>query len=454
MNENIDTYTVIDVETPNRKNNSICSIAIVRVENSNLVSKQHYLVNPDDDFDDLNINIHHITKNMVKSEPNFKEVWKSISEYFTNGVLVAHNANFDLSVICKSLARYEINVPDFYYLCTMKLSKSAFIEGSKFGLGDLCLNFGINLENHHNALSDAIACNDLLMCLKSKIQITKSNIETFHFNTDYSEKIPKQVITKSLNNFYGLIHGIDADFKINEIEINTIRKWISENSRFSKIYPFSIIMHMTIRILEDNIITTEEKCLLLEETKKYLSPDSFSESTLAIQILIGILEGISCDKLIRYEELVDLQKWLHNNDHLKGNYPYDEIINILENVLRDGVITEEENCILYDLFKKFINPTESQNDGTIDLKDKMVCLSGDFTFGSKSDVELIIVNLGGIRVDSITSRTDILVVGGNGSSNWSFGNYGTKVKKALELNSKGKNIQIIGEDSFLEMIKR
>lgn len=454
MNETVDTYTVIDVETPNRRNNSICSIALVRVENNIIVSKEHYFVNPEDDFDDLNIKIHHITKNMVLREPNFKEIWNSISSYFTNGIVVAHNAAFDLSVISKALYRYEIVAPDLYYLCTLKLSKLAFIENNKFGLGDLCMKLGINLENHHNALADALASNELFTCIKSKILITKSNVETYHFSNDYSEKIPKQIITKSLNNFYGLIHGIDADLKINDIEISTIRSWIGENSRFSKIYPFSVILHMTIKVLEDNIITSEEKCLILEETKKYLSADSFSEVTLSLQILIGILEGISCDKLIRHEELVELQKWLFDNIHLKGNYPYDEIINILEEVLKDGFITEDENSILCDLFKKFVNPAEEKNDGTIILENKIVCLTGDFSFGSKSDVELIIVKLGGHRADSVTLKTDILVVGGNGSDNWSFGNYGTKVKKALELNSKGKNILIIGEDSFLEMIKR
>ncbi len=454
MNETIDTYTVIDVETPNRKNNSICSIALVRVENNRVVSKEHYFVNPEDDFDDLNIKIHHITKDMVISEPSFKEIWKSISSHFTNGIVVAHNAAFDLSVISKTLNRYEIVAPDLFYLCTLKLSRLAFVENNKFGLGDLCINLGIDLENHHNALSDALASNDLFTCIKSKIQITKSNLETYHYSNDYSEKIPNHIITKSLNNFYGLIHGIDADLKINDIEINTIRNWISENSRFSKVYPFSIILHMTIKVLEDNIITSEEKCLLLEETKKYLSADSFSEVTLSFQILIGILEGISCDKLIRYEELVVLQKWLFDNIHLKGNYPYDEIITILEEVLRDGIITEDENSVLLNLFKKFINPAETKNDGTIDLENKIVCLTGDFLLGSKSDVEVIIMKLGGHRTDSVTLKTDILVVGGNGSDNWSFGNYGTKVKRALELNSKGKNILIIGEDSFLETIKR
>jgi len=453
-NRIIDTYTVIDVETPNRKNDSICSIGLVKIENDRVVSREHYLVNPEDSFDDLNIKIHHITPGMVLGQPNFRKIWEKINHHFTNGIVVAHNAIFDLNVISKTLNRYEVNVPDFFYLCTMNLSKSIYCDYGKYSLDSLCMNLGINIENHHDALCDAEACSELLYKMKTKVKITESNVETFHQDNEYQERIPQQTITKSLNTFYGLIHGIDADLQINPIEVNTIRKWIGENTKFSKVHPFKTILAKTSKILEDNIITTEEKCVLLEEMKKYLSNETFSQSTLSFQILMGILEGISCDKLISSEELLELQKWLSENEHLKGNYPYDAIIKILEEVLSDGIVTEDENKILLEMFSDFINPTETKSDGTITLSGKIVCLTGEFTFGSKADVAEIIQKLGGEITDGLTAKVNILVVGGQGSDNWSFGNYGTKVKKALEYNSKGKNILIVGENAFLEMIKR
>ena len=54
---------------------------------------------------------------------------------------------------------------------------------------------------------------------------------------------------------------------------------------------------------------------------------------------------------------------------------------------------------------------------------------------------------------SITKKTNILVVGGQGSSAWSSGTYGTKIKKALELQSKGIEIQIIREAEFFGAIE-
>lgn len=39
-NNMITEYTVIDVETPNAKNDSICSIALLRVKEGKVVSKE------------------------------------------------------------------------------------------------------------------------------------------------------------------------------------------------------------------------------------------------------------------------------------------------------------------------------------------------------------------------------------------------------------------------------
>ena len=48
-------YIVLDLETPNRLNNSMCSIGIVVVENNEIVDEIYTLINPESDFDDFNI---------------------------------------------------------------------------------------------------------------------------------------------------------------------------------------------------------------------------------------------------------------------------------------------------------------------------------------------------------------------------------------------------------------
>jgi len=453
INGGLDTYTVVDVETPNRKNDSICSIGLVHVENGQVVSKEHFLVNPDSNFDELNIGIHHITKSMILSEPNFKTIWEKISHYFTNGIIVAHNATFDLGVISKTLHNYEVVFPDFYYMCTYELSTKVFMDLDHHKLDNLCNYLDIKLENHHDALADAIACNELFVKIKTLYNIGRNDVQIYHLRDDYKQNVSQNLITKDLNNLYGLIQGIDADQNINTTEIAAVRYWVNDNKKYSKVSPFDVILEKINSITEDNILTSKEKSELLIKIERYSSKGAFSDTTLSFQILMGILEGVNCDKHLNLTELNTLRDWLGDNIQLKGNYPYDAIIKVIEDVLEDGIISEEENNKLVKLFEGFVNPTETKSDGTISLQNKLICLTGEFEFGSKADVEAVITKLGGEIAHGVTSKLNILVVGGEGSDNWSFGNYGTKVKKALELNSSGKNILIIGENAFLETIK-
>ena len=72
-----DTYTAIDVETPNRYSRSICSIGLVHVDESGEPVRLHYLVNPDDDFDAINISIHGIRPEDVENEPTLDAIWRT-----------------------------------------------------------------------------------------------------------------------------------------------------------------------------------------------------------------------------------------------------------------------------------------------------------------------------------------------------------------------------------------
>lgn len=84
----------------------------------------------------------------------------------------------------------------------------------------------------------------------------------------------------------------------------------------------------------------------------------------------------------------------------------------------------------------------------IDLSGKFVCLTGTFIHGSRSSIQKQLENLGAIILKDISSRIDYLIVGDSGSSDWKFGNYGGKIKKALEYQKKGINIKIISEEDF------
>lgn len=84
----------------------------------------------------------------------------------------------------------------------------------------------------------------------------------------------------------------------------------------------------------------------------------------------------------------------------------------------------------------------------VQIRDMVFCLTGDFKFGTKTDVELFILARGGKVVSQVTKQVDYLVVGALGSPLWAYGNYGTKVKRAIELREAGSGLDIVLESDF------
>nr|WP_312692847.1 BRCT domain-containing protein [Caproiciproducens sp.] len=105
------------------------------------------------------------------------------------------------------------------------------------------------------------------------------------------------------------------------------------------------------------------------------------------------------------------------------------------------------------LFEQITDPVaNSCSCDCFDISGKAFCLTGEFEFGDRSSVEATLYQKGGIPVSSVTRKTDCVIVGSKGSDAWSNGNYGTKLKKALELQAKGLPIQIVKEQDICNLL--
>ena len=92
------------------------------------------------------------------------------------------------------------------------------------------------------------------------------------------------------------------------------------------------------------------------------------------------------------------------------------------------------------------------------LAGKNCCLTGDFAYGSKGEVEKYLKSLGAAIHYSMTKSTQVLIVGALGSAAWSHNNYGSKVEKAMEYRSQGADVMIIREKDLFaddpEMVEK
>lgn len=163
-----DRYIAFDVETPNYANNRMSAIGITVIDNGTVVQEYYSLVDPEAHFDAFNVSLTGITPEMVAGKPAFPALWQEIKPIMESGLLIAHNAPFDLSVLAKCLRDYGIVwQPTVPYACTCQMSRLLLPQLPNHRLNTLCDYLALELDHHH-AGSDSRACGEVLLhCLNN-----------------------------------------------------------------------------------------------------------------------------------------------------------------------------------------------------------------------------------------------------------------------------------------------
>ena len=155
-------YIVFDVETPNRANDRMSAIGITAIKENRIIASYASLINPETHFDRFNTQLTGIDAESVREAPNFAALWEKIEPIMSSGILVAHNALFDMGVLKKCLQAYGITwKPTAKYLCTVMAGRK-LLPGMRHSLNVLCEHYGIALD-HHQAASDSHACAEILL---------------------------------------------------------------------------------------------------------------------------------------------------------------------------------------------------------------------------------------------------------------------------------------------------
>lgn len=411
-------------------------------------------IDPEDEFDSVCTGIHGISSARVNGAPNFATAWVSIEKYFTNAVIVGHNVvAADIDALIKNFRRYNIDIPELYYIDTLNVATTYInpYDVANYSLDNLCKHFKIDYTNKHNAYYDALASAELLKVLIRAYSIDANSIIRKyipHETESFSAYLSNPALRKKITELYGVLRGFTIDNEISQGEADYLVRWKEENSKFAYQEEIRSILFAIDDILSDGIVTLQEVIDLQRMFKEYLDVVSTSPVTLATQILDGIMKGITVDGVITADECDMLRMWMYDNIYLSGHFPFNTLLDALDRVLEDGILTDDESKEIMKVIDELLNPIEATRAQIYSVDEKHVCLSGEFRYGKKSDVEALLIQKGAIIDSSVKKTTDILMVGDSECSSFSNGTYGTKVKKAMEYNSKGRNILIIKESDY------
>ncbi len=133
---------------------------IIEIAAFNAETKETFVsfVNPGMPIPEESIKISHITDEMVKDAPTFKEI---AAEFFKfcgpQGVLIAHNCDsFDRPILHHECKREQVEMPNFSYIDTLKWARKYRPDLPRHSLQYLRELYGVQENNAHRALDDVM----------------------------------------------------------------------------------------------------------------------------------------------------------------------------------------------------------------------------------------------------------------------------------------------------------
>ncbi|MBD5549174.1 MAG: PolC-type DNA polymerase III [Lachnospiraceae bacterium] len=157
-------FVVFDIETTGFSpvNNRIIEIGAVKVSGGEIADKYSTFVNPDVPIPFEIEKLTGINDSMVIDAPSIEEVLPEFLAFCEGAVLVAHNAEFDMSFIKENAMRQNLK-REFTYVDTVGIARILLPHQGKHTLDAVAKTMGVSLENHHRAVDDAGATAEIFV---------------------------------------------------------------------------------------------------------------------------------------------------------------------------------------------------------------------------------------------------------------------------------------------------
>ncbi|MGJ3507370.1 DEDD exonuclease domain-containing protein [Enemella sp. A6] len=166
------TFVVVDLETTGaRADDTITEIGAVKVRGGEVLGEFQTLVNPHRHIPPLVAVLTGITNATVADAPSLPQVLPSFLSFLSDGVLVAHNARFDVGFLTRACAELGYRWPGPMVHDTVALARSILHrdEVPNYKLSTLARYFRTNVSPDHRALSDARATVEVLHGLLERV---------------------------------------------------------------------------------------------------------------------------------------------------------------------------------------------------------------------------------------------------------------------------------------------
>lgn len=157
-------FVVLDTETTGfdyTNDRILCIGALVLQNNIIKIEESFEIYIEQDHYDESTAQIHGILKDFIVKRPTELEALEQFLNYLGDSIIIAHHANFDITMINRALERNGLPELKNKSLDTGVLYKKTLIKSHLFerkdhyALDDLADKFDISKKDRHTALGDA-----------------------------------------------------------------------------------------------------------------------------------------------------------------------------------------------------------------------------------------------------------------------------------------------------------
>ncbi|WP_114284508.1 exonuclease domain-containing protein [Candidatus Halocynthiibacter alkanivorans] len=149
-------FIVLDVETANGHQGSICSIGAVRFRGGEVDAEFYTLCNPQCSFS--NSWLHGIRATDVAAEPLLEDALEMLAAFVRDEARIVSHMPFDMVAIRKASEDVGVPEPTWAWYDSARVVRAVWEERRKRGYGLKAISEALGIEfAHHNALEDARA---------------------------------------------------------------------------------------------------------------------------------------------------------------------------------------------------------------------------------------------------------------------------------------------------------
>lgn len=271
------------------------------------------------------------------------------------------------------------------------------------------------------------------------------------------------------NLFLGFFEGLFIDGRVHIKEIEALIKWVEYFPECVELPHFDTLYKLMLRATEDPEFLLKQHKEISEMMVKFKRSDYFIKNTCDVQRLHGLLAGIVCDQTLNSDEILALNQWLKDNDHLEEDPIYTDIYAKLKSVRVNKVVDENTVNIVLTTINRYVDydnfgipklavssSNENRNPdfyhGPFIVEGFTICLTGASTRYTKAEWKDVIEAKKGMFKDDMTKSVDYLVICNKGNPHWAHMSYGRKFEQALKWQKEGSKIKILTEDDFVKVL--